>query len=289
MVKDLAIKLGRKVNLSTMRAIYGFNDQTNLSHMHAPLVQAADILHPQLKLGPMPVVVPVGIDQDPHIRLCRDLASAFRLFNTIQTSDKGIGVFVKVDEDVPGLLKDAKDRLTRMGFLEFEMIDAYKALYVKGATVPDIDRIDAELSLLEKERGEPGFQSPSSTYHRFIRGLTGEEMSSSKPETAIFLDDDVKEARAKIMRAKTGGKETAEEQRRTGGDPNVCSVYETMLFHTVLDEKEISRIRAECRSGARLCGTCKKEAAAHLEAFLLDLKEKRDMTEHMIPEYVRED
>ncbi|MEA3558765.1 MAG: tryptophan--tRNA ligase, partial [Candidatus Thermoplasmatota archaeon] len=64
-VKDLALLLGKKVNISTMRAIYGFTDRTNMGHMNAPLIQAGDILHPQLKLGPIPVVVPVGIDQDP--------------------------------------------------------------------------------------------------------------------------------------------------------------------------------------------------------------------------------
>jgi tryptophanyl-tRNA synthetase len=289
MVKDLAIMLGRRVNLSTMKAIYGFNDQTNLSHMHAPLVQAADILHPQLRLGPLPVVVPVGIDQDPHIRLTRDLSSAFRLFNTTMTADKGLGVFVKVDEDVPELLRIARERLSKMGFLEFELIENYKALYVPGATASDIEAIDAGLSEVEKARGEPGFQAPASTYHRFIRGLTGEKMSSSKPETAIFLDEDPAEARRKLLRAKTGGKESAEEQRRTGGDPGICSVYETMLFHTVKDEKELSRISSECRGGTRLCGHCKKEAAMHVESFLADLKEKRGMTEHLVPEFVRED
>jgi tryptophanyl-tRNA synthetase len=289
MVKDLAIRLGRRVNLSTMKSIYGFNDQTNLAHMHAPLVQAADILHPQLRLGPCPVVVPVGIDQDPHMRLTRDLASAFRLYNVMMTSDKGVGVFVKTDEDVPSLLAEARRRLERMGFLDMELIESYKALYVRGASADDIDRIDAELALIEGARGEPGFLAPASTYHRFIRGVTGGKMSSSKPETAIFLDDDPAEAKRKMMRAITGGKESAEEQRRTGGDPDVCSVYETMLFHTVGDEKELRRIRSECRKGERLCGGCKKEAAEHIASFLLHLKERRDETEHLIPVYVMED
>jgi tryptophanyl-tRNA synthetase len=43
------------------------------------LIQVGDILLPQLKDfgGPKPVVVPVGADQDPHIRLTRDLASKY--------------------------------------------------------------------------------------------------------------------------------------------------------------------------------------------------------------------
>ena len=36
------------------------------------LTQIADILYPQLEER-MPGVIPVGIDQDPHIRLARDV------------------------------------------------------------------------------------------------------------------------------------------------------------------------------------------------------------------------
>ena len=288
-VKDIAIEVGKKVNLSTMKAIYGFNDSTNMSHMHAPLIQAGDILHPQKRLGPIPVVVPVGIDQDPHIRLCRDLASSFRIFNATVTADGKIGVFVKGDNNVEKYLNKAKAAMERLGFLDMKMIPRYKALYVNGAIPEDVTRMDEALALVEGKAGEPGYIPPSSTYHRFIRGLTGDKMSSSKPETAIFLDDDPKLAGKKVMKAITGGRETAEEQREKGGDPNNCAVFEMMLFHTVDDEKETDRISQECRSGERLCGQCKKEASVHLEEFLADLKERRDQTEHLIKDYVKLD
>ncbi len=288
-VKDLALLLGKKVNLSTMKAIYGFNEQTNMGHMNAPLLQAGDILHPQLKQGPIPVVVPVGVDQDPHMRLCRDLAASYRLFNATETADGKIGVFVKVDENVDKLLNKAKSALEKEGFLDFKMIPRYKALYIQGAARSDLTSIDEAVAQVEKNEGHFGFLPPASTYHRFIMGLTGEKMSSSKPETAIFLDDEPKDAQKKIMKAITGGRESAEEQREKGGRPEVCSVYETMLFHTVDDDDEIQRIEDECRNGERLCGGCKKEAAEHMAIFLQDLKEKRDETEHQLNLYVREE
>ncbi len=288
-VKDLALLLGKKVNLSTMRAIYGFNDQTNVGHLMSPLIQAGDILHPQIKLGPIPVVVPVGIDQDPHMRLCRDLASSFRLLNTTETADGKIGAFVKVDNEVERLLGKSRAALEKEGYLEFKMIPSYKALYINGASRSDLISIDEILSMVEKDEGEYGFIPPASTYHRFIRGLTGEKMSSSRPETAIFLDDDPGDAKKKIMRAITGGRETAEEQREKGGDPDNCAVFETMLFHTVGDENEVERINSECRGGERLCGQCKKEAAEHLIGFLKDLEERREATEHLIDTYVMDD
>jgi tryptophanyl-tRNA synthetase len=76
-VKDLAITFGRGVTLSTMKAIYG---ERHMGLYLSALIQAGDILLPQLKDfgGPKPTVVPVGIDQDPHLRLTRDLAFKFR-------------------------------------------------------------------------------------------------------------------------------------------------------------------------------------------------------------------
>jgi tryptophanyl-tRNA synthetase len=75
-VKDLSFTFGRAVTLNMIKAIYG---ERQLGLYQAALVQAGDILLPQLKDfgGPKPTVVPVGIDQDPHLRLTRDLAGKF--------------------------------------------------------------------------------------------------------------------------------------------------------------------------------------------------------------------
>ncbi len=76
-VKDLAIIFGRGVTLATMKAIYG---ERHIGLYLSALIQAGDILMPQLADfdGPKPTVVPVGIDQDPHMRFTRDLASRFQ-------------------------------------------------------------------------------------------------------------------------------------------------------------------------------------------------------------------
>jgi tryptophanyl-tRNA synthetase len=69
--------LSQRVTLAEMKAIYG---DITPGKIMSVLTQVADILHPQLPEngGPKPVVVPVGIDQDPHIRLTRDLAARFQ-------------------------------------------------------------------------------------------------------------------------------------------------------------------------------------------------------------------
>ncbi len=73
-VMDLAFEAGAHVTTATMKAIYG--EQTVFGLYMTALLQVGDILLPEHKDfdGPKPVVVPVGADQDPHIRLTRDIA-----------------------------------------------------------------------------------------------------------------------------------------------------------------------------------------------------------------------
>ncbi len=78
-VQDLAFELGSEANYSELQAIYGFDGETDVSHMQSVVTQMADICYPQLET-PKPTVIPVGPDQDPHVRLARDLASRMRFF-----------------------------------------------------------------------------------------------------------------------------------------------------------------------------------------------------------------
>ena len=83
-VQDLGFELGSKANFSEFEAIYGFDGETNISHMQSVITQTADILYPQLADEPKPTVIPVGPDQDPHVRLTRDLATRVRYFKVTE-------------------------------------------------------------------------------------------------------------------------------------------------------------------------------------------------------------
>ena len=83
-VQDLGFELGSKANFSEFEAIYGFDGETNVSHMQSVVTQTADILYPQLVDEPKPTVIPVGPDQDPHVRLTRDLATRLRYFKVTE-------------------------------------------------------------------------------------------------------------------------------------------------------------------------------------------------------------
>jgi len=201
----------QKVTMAEMEAIYG---QLSPAKVVAALTQVADILHPMLKEygGYSHVFVPVGPDQDPHIRLSRDIA----------------------------------------------------------------DRFERELNLAR----------PASTYHRFMTGLDGGKMSSSRPESAIFLTDPPEVAASKLKRALTGGRATVEEQRRLGGIPESCTVYEMYVYHLVESDKDLSKIYESCREGSLLCGECKLMGAEMLRRWLERHQEELERARDRLLEYV---
>jgi len=82
-VQDLAFEVGIEANFSEFQSIYGFDGETDASHIQSVATQMADILYPQLD-GPKPTVIPVGPDQDPHIRFARDLAVRTRYFGVTE-------------------------------------------------------------------------------------------------------------------------------------------------------------------------------------------------------------
>ncbi|MHA1830520.1 MAG: tryptophan--tRNA ligase [Candidatus Helarchaeota archaeon] len=81
-VKDLAIEFSRGVTLNMLKAIYGLRE---FGLYISAMIQVGDILLPQLEDfgGPAPTVIPVGVDQDPHIRLTRDIAKKFKKYNFV--------------------------------------------------------------------------------------------------------------------------------------------------------------------------------------------------------------
>jgi tryptophanyl-tRNA synthetase len=110
-------------------------------------------------------------------------------------------------------------------------------------------------------------------------------MSSSKPESHIALTEDPKEAAKKIMKAITGGRQSLAEQKKLGGQPEKCSIYEFLVFHLSDDDQELLELDTECRSGKRMCGTCKKEVAELIERFLIDHQQAREAARDRLPEF----
>ncbi|MFA5887411.1 MAG: tryptophan--tRNA ligase [Candidatus Nanoarchaeia archaeon] len=74
-IYNLAIKLSRHVTMSEIKASYGYQMENNPGLFFYPAVQSAHIILPQELKGIKYVLVPIGPDEDTHIRICRDIAS----------------------------------------------------------------------------------------------------------------------------------------------------------------------------------------------------------------------
>ena len=70
-VVRLGYEFAQRITLNEFKGIYGSADPGRIM---SAVTQVGDILFPQLKER-MPGIIPVGIDQDPHIRLSRDIVS----------------------------------------------------------------------------------------------------------------------------------------------------------------------------------------------------------------------
>ncbi len=82
---SLANLLGRHATFNEFRALYG---DISPGKMVSSLLQASDMLHAQLPEfeNSIPVIVPVGADQDPHLRIARDISQRIKIHKFIQLS-----------------------------------------------------------------------------------------------------------------------------------------------------------------------------------------------------------
>lgn len=124
-------------------------------------------------------------------------------------------------------------------------------------------------------------ESPSFVYFKHQSGLMKDsKMSSSSPDTAIFLNDSPKEIERKIKKAFTGGRNTLEEHRKLGGVLGVDKVYELLVFHYP-NSKELAKIAKDFSSGKLLSSEMKEIAIEFFQGFLKGHQKK---AKELLPE-----
>ena len=80
---------------------------------------------------------------------------------------------------------------------------------------------------------------------------------------------------------------TLEEQKKSGGKPDECMIYELFLYHLIEDDRKLMNIYNSCKKGEQICVDCKKHAAELMEKLLIDLHEKRKTATEKIEGYLR--
>jgi tryptophanyl-tRNA synthetase len=101
-VVNLGYMFAQKITLNEFKAIYG---QADPGRIMAAVTQAGDILFPQLA-NRMPGIIPVGIDQDPHLRLTRDIVARTKAMKFVAPSS----IYHKYMPSLDGDLKMSKSK-----------------------------------------------------------------------------------------------------------------------------------------------------------------------------------
>ena len=65
----LAARVAKRITFSTVKSSFGFGNDTNIGMIFYTAMQSAPCF-----LEDKPVLIPLGVDQDPHFRLTRDVA-----------------------------------------------------------------------------------------------------------------------------------------------------------------------------------------------------------------------
>ena len=196
-----AARVSKRINYSTAKAAFGLKPENNIGWSFYPAMQAAHILFPQFIKGKHHTLVPIGIDQDPFMRLTRDVAD----------------------------------------YSEFK------------------------------------FEKPSALHAKFIPSLSGGAKMSSSGDSVIFLTDNAKEVERKIKKyAFSGGKDTLEEHRKHGGNPDVDVSFQYLKIFFEPDDKKLAKIEEDYKSGKLLSGELKQLTIDKINAFLKEHQSKRE-------------
>jgi len=211
-----------------------------------PLLMSADILSCRATL------VPVGLDQVPHLELTREIA---RRFNHLYGRDSD---YQKKAKDAISWLGKKNSLLYRKLCRQYQQQGDYNALLTGKALIESIQHI----SLNKKERllgylegrGKIILPEPQPELFKMgvFPGLDGRKMSKSYHNT-IMLGEKPEIINQQIKQMPT---DPARIRRCDPGDPEKCAVW---AFHKIYSNKETQNwVQKGCKSALIGCLDCKK-------------------------------
>jgi len=101
-VIHFAYEAAKKITLNEFRAVYG---NAEPGRIMSAVTQIGDVLYPQFEER-MPGIIPVGLDQDPHIRLARDVVKRMKTKKFFAVSS----IYHKYTPSLDGSIKMSKSK-----------------------------------------------------------------------------------------------------------------------------------------------------------------------------------
>lgn len=121
------------------------------------------------------------------------------------------------------------------------------------------------------------YHKPSLIHAKFFPALQGSssKMSASDDTSAIFMTDSASRIKNKINKyAFSGGRDTLEEHRKYGGNPDIDVSYQYLSFFLENDD-EMQQIYDDYKSGKMTTGELKALCIKELQAFIGDFQARR--------------
>ncbi|HEX5458029.1 MAG TPA: tryptophan--tRNA ligase [Candidatus Nitrosotalea sp.] len=104
-IYPISLEIAKRITYSTVKAVFGFENSTNIGMIGFPPIQAAPCFLPSIIEGrPTPVLIPAAIDQDPYWRVTRDIAEKMGYPKPAQIHSKflpGLGMQGKMSSSIP--------------------------------------------------------------------------------------------------------------------------------------------------------------------------------------------
>ena len=135
-----------------------------------------------------------------------------------------------------------------------------------------------------------GYPKAATILCRFLPGLQGMhkegKMSSSIDSTTIYANEKPEDVTKKIMKyAFSGGKETVEQHRKEGGNPDVDVSYQYLTYF-LEDSKKLKQIYDDYKSGKMLTGELKKFTADTINKYLKEHQARREKAKKMVEKFM---
>ena len=112
-------------------------------------------------------------------------------------------------------------------------------------------------------------------------------MSSSESVKGILTTDTPNEVKKKINKyAFSGGRDTIEEHREKGGNPEVDVAFQYLRYLFEEDDDKLNEIEKEYRSGKLTTGELKKYTIEKINDFLAEHQKRRKDAKKKIKDFM---
>ena len=131
------------------------------------------------------------------------------------------------------------------------------------------------------------FVPPAELIWKFLIGLKGptKKMSSSIPDSAIYLTDEPEDVKRKIKSAYSGGSPLASMQKERGAIVEIDPMFSLLTFN-FLSDVEWAKIHESYAKGKLMSGELKKLATEYILDFLSEHRKKREDAKKHIDEFI---